>query len=214
MQNKSFSIGEAVGFGWEKTKSNLGLFIPALIIYGIVSYFPSIFIDDISVYLVLSLVCTILGLALYLGILKIALSLYDGKDTGLGDMFSTFPLLIKFIFATIIVYIIVIIGYILLIIPGIYLTIRLMFYPFFILEGNRAIESIEKSWGLTKGKVLDLFIFGLVLIGIVILGFIALMVGSFIAIPISILGLTFVYRKLLEQTQGQITIETEATPAE
>jgi uncharacterized membrane protein len=56
-------------------------------------------------------------------------------------------------------------GFILLIIPGIILSIRLGFFDYLIVDKNsRIVESLKKSWEITKGQYLE-FVFALSFIG-------------------------------------------------
>ena len=59
----------------------------------------------------------------------------------------------KFVIATILYGLIVFGGFILLIIPGIILSIRLLFYPYaIILDNSKAVDSLKRSWRITKGR--------------------------------------------------------------
>ena len=81
--------------------------------------------------------------------------------------------------------------------PGIYLALRLQFFQAFIIEENAGIiESLHKSWEITKGQVLPLFILALVMIGILILGCILFGIGIFVAVPLIYMMYGYVFRKL------------------
>ncbi|MGQ0569421.1 MAG: DUF975 family protein [Armatimonadota bacterium] len=101
------------------------------------------------------------------------------------------------------------VGFVLLIIPGIILAARLSLYGFLMVDkglGPRA--ALTRSAELTQGAVWDLFVFGLLLFGIVVLGALALFVGLFVALPTILMASAYVYRKLLAQAEG-----SAATPA-
>jgi uncharacterized membrane protein len=49
---------------------------------------------------------------------------------------------------------------------------------------------------ITKGNAFNLFLFWLVLVGVSLLGFLALVVGIIVAIPVMLLACVFVYRYL------------------
>jgi len=87
-----------------------------------------------------------------------------------------------------------------LIIPGIILSIRLSFFDYFIVDRNsKIIESLKKSWEITKGNTWNLFLLYLLLGLINFLGALALMIGLFWSIPTTMLAQAFVYRKLSSQ---------------
>jgi uncharacterized membrane protein len=84
-----------------------------------------------------------------------------------------------------------------LIIPGIILLIRLSFFDYLIVDKNsRIVESLKKSWEITKGNTWNLFLLYILLGLINLLGFFALIIGLFWSIPTTMIAETFVYRKL------------------
>ena len=99
--------------------------------------------------------------------------------------------------ASIVYGLIVVGGLILLVVPGIYLALRLQFYSYYIIDKNAgSIDSLKMSWKATEGNVINIFLFELLLIGINILGAIALVVGLLVTIPVSVIAVTLLYRKL------------------
>ena len=75
--------------------------------------------------------------------------------------------------------------------------IALQFFQAFIIEENAGIiESLHKSWEITKGQALPLFILALVMIGILILGCILFGIGIFVAVPLIYMMYGYVFRKL------------------
>jgi len=98
--------------------------------------------------------------------------------------------------------------------PGIILAIKFMFFIFFMVDKNTGImESFKKSAEITKGSKINIFLLGLILLlynvaapqGFIEIGcFISTtvaMIGSLfilyiITIPLSMIAVTYVYRKL------------------
>ena len=86
---------------------------------------------------------------------------------------------------------------ILLIVPGIYLAIRLQFYSAYIVEEDCGIiESLQKSWDLTKGQGMPLFLLLLAMIGTAIVGCILFFVGLFVAVPLIYMMQCYTFREL------------------
>lgn len=78
--------------------------------------------------------------------------------------------------------IIVALGCCLLILPGIWLAVRLWYAPLLAAtQGATFGEAIKGSWEMTKGHFWELFFMGLTMIGISILGLCAFFVGVFFA---------------------------------
>jgi uncharacterized membrane protein len=205
MENKKFSNKEALKFGWETLKENLGFFLIVVSILLIVSIIPSIAkeiykkTDSASIKIItniINLFFQIIAILLELGLIKITLKLINQQKASLVDLFSQYHLFFKYLLGLIIYSIIIIAGLILFIVPGIIWGIKFRFFPYFIVEGSGIIESFEKSAAITQGYKSDLFIFNLVLFLISIAGIIAFFIGVLITIPIVSMATVFVYQKL------------------
>lgn len=89
---------------------------------------------------------------------------------------------------------------ILIAIPIFYLSIRLFFVLCFVVDQESgATESISQSWTITSGHFWSLFWLFLVILGINILGALALFVGLLFTIPFSSLILMIAYRQMVNQ---------------
>jgi len=151
---------------------------------------------------VLWLLQTVIDLIIGIGLIQISLKFIDNKKPKYKDLFYYQPIVNYFLVA-LLTGLIVLGGFILLIIPGIFFALRLKFAVYLVIDKNLGpVEAIKKSWKITKGNVWNLFFFGILLGLINILGFICLIVGLFITIPLSMLATTFVYRKLLLQSKA------------
>jgi uncharacterized membrane protein len=199
---EKFSKKEAIKFGWEIAKKKIKFFVPLLIlVFG--SSFLFDYLSDLAKKesFLISFLLTIVGFALSiifsLGLIKISLEICDGKEPKISDLFSQYRLFFRFLFASILKSLITLFGFILLIIPGIILSIRLGFFDYLIVDKNsRIVESLKKSWEITKGNTWNLFLLYILLGLINLLGFFALIVGLFWSIPTTMIAEAFVYRKL------------------
>lgn len=87
------------------------------------------------------------------------------------DMFGIFQNYVNIVLANLFVLVIVCIGTLMFIIPGIYLACRLSFTPFLVTErGMEAVEAVKESWRLTAGHSWTVLLIGLVGLPILILG--------------------------------------------
>jgi hypothetical protein len=85
--------------------------------------------------------------------------------------------------ANIVVAVIVIIGIIMLIIPGIIFACRLAFVPYLVVDRQMDVmDALRVSWDMTRGYGWQIFFIGFLAFFIVILGLIFLFVGVFISI--------------------------------
>ena len=84
-----------------------------------------------------------------------------------------------------------------IIIPLVYISLRLQFYDYFLVDGeNNVVEAVKKSMAITKGYVMELFLLGAVMSIIVLVSIIPLGAGLFISIPLTTMVNTYVYQKL------------------
>ena len=84
-----------------------------------------------------------------------------------------------------------------IIIPLVYISLRLQFYDYFLVDEEcNIIESIKKSVAITKGYVMELFLLGAVMSIIVLVSIIPMGAGLFISIPLATMVNTCVYQKL------------------
>jgi len=211
MAAPKFSKSEAIRFGFEKAKQNWKFFIPVVLIAGLVNFSPRVgpqvnwvpeqvfdqtMIPTILIAIVLEIAYWLLELIIGMGMIAIALKFVDGKKAQLGDLIITKPLL-NYAIASILYGLITILGFILLIIPGIILATRLQYYSYLIVEKNmKPVMALKKSWQITKGATWELFLFGILLWLINIAGLLALLIGVFISVPTTMLASAYIYRKL------------------
>ncbi|MEK9148723.1 MAG: DUF975 family protein [Candidatus Desantisbacteria bacterium] len=207
MTIQRFSKGEAIRFGWETMKTNLGFFIGLLIVTGLIIAVPS-FISGLikenalALSIIIDIALQVLQIVIGMGFIRIALKFCDNEKGKFSDIFSCFPLFFKYLFGYILYGLIILGGMILLIIPGIIWGIKFQFLGYFIVDkGLGPIEALKRSSAITKGAKWNLFLFGLLLTLINLLGLLCLFIGLFAAVPTTMVAQAFVYRKLLAQTE-------------
>lgn len=205
MSAKRFSKKEAFRFGLINMKENIGFFIGLLIVVTLVYLIP----NGIQNALMASLpvVAAVIGLIAWfiqrmvdLGLVKIALKFCDGQRGTIADLVLGIVTVFKYILSTIIYMVIVLVGFVLLIIPGIIFAIRLQFYGYLIIDkGAGPVEALSRSWAVTKGVAFELFVFGILAALINLAGALAFFVGLFASVPIVLLAYAYVYRALLKE---------------
>ena len=84
-----------------------------------------------------------------------------------------------------------------MIVPAIYLSVRLQFYEYFLIDEEcGVIDSLKKSADISKGYVLELFIIGAILSLIVLISIIPMGLGLLFSIPLSMVAISYIYLKL------------------
>jgi len=98
------------------------------------------------------------------------------------DMFEAFQNYWNAVLANILVGVIVLIGFILLIIPGIIFACKLAFTPYLVVDRKmEVIEAVRESWRMTNGHAWEVFLIGLLAIPIIIAGLICFGVGVIVS---------------------------------
>lgn len=208
MTEKAFSKGEAISFGWLGTRKNLGFLILALVITIMMCLMPSILSSltektNPALSLTHSLVAFILQIVMGMGIIKVALMIHDGEKPSLETLFSCVPLFFKYLAAELIYTLIVLSGLILFIVPGIIWGIQFSLFKFIIVDKRAGpVQALRLSSRMTRGHKKELLVFYVLLIGLIILGILALLAGALITLPVTMLAAVFVYRKLLLRAEG------------
>jgi uncharacterized membrane protein len=99
------------------------------------------------------------------------------------DMFFAFQQIGQVILANILVAVIVVLGMVMLVVPGIIFACKLAFVPYLVMdEKMSATDAVKKSWEMTKGYSWTIFRMGVVSFFVIILGVICLVVGIIPAI--------------------------------
>ena len=191
-----FSIGEALSYGWKKLQENIGpLVSAALAILAVNVLFWLLGRGALAG--LMSLIGWFVSVLISMGLIRIALKIVDGKPIETADLFQRVDLALPYIIASFIVWIMVGIGFVFLIVPGIYLAITFGFFGYNIVDKEHGImQSIEQSAAITKAQKWDLFGFGVALLFFNLAGAIALGIGLLVTIPVSLLAMAYVYRKL------------------
>jgi len=213
MSPRFFSKSEAILFGWNTLKKNFRFFLGMLAIVVVVNVLVGLVISSFSeeapkvLVMVVSVISWVLDLLISIGVIKITLKFCDQEPATYRDLFSAYRLLLNYLVGSIVYGIIVAIGFVFLIIPGIYLAVKYQFYDYLIVDkGMGPIEAIKRSGVLTEGVKRNLVLFWLALVGINILGMIALGVGLIATVPVSWLANAYVYRRLQLQAENNQAI--------
>ncbi len=200
MESK-FSISEVCATSWQKLKPQIwvlaGLFIGMIIIYSILSMCSMFAGGSLVGSLIANLICILFSFCFTLGYTKNIFQALDGDEPQFSAFSQQAHKVITYFASNVLFSIIVGIGTILLIIPGIYLALRLQFFTAFIVEEDAGItDSLKRSWEITGGQAMPLFLLALAMIGFAILGLIVFGVGIFVAIPLIYMMYGCVFRKL------------------
>ena len=233
MQDKKFSLQEALKYGFSATMEHAQLLLG---VYGFLLLFqaskillfwlvyhnlPFTNLSEFSSFLlssknpavqyvnnkpiitqaglifsVLNAIRAFVYVALYLGFIQISLDIYDKDKSSFATLFSRWRLLLRSIGATILMGLATVAGLICLIIPGLWIAARLALFMEVLVDTNTGvINSLKRSFAITRGVALKLFACGLVTTLINMLS----VVGFVVTIPPMMLAWTYIYRQLDKQ---------------
>lgn len=140
-----------------------------------------------------------------LGVTRIGLNLVSGNEVTVGQLFGEAGKVPRMIGASILYFLMVFVGFLLLVVPGVYLALRFMHYKTAIVDRNMSIfGSLSYSSSITTNNRLNLWLLGLLSFAIIIAGILALFIGLIFAIPVVWLTSLVAYRWL---QYGRIVVE-------
>lgn len=141
------------------------------------------------------IISQVVSLFLLLGWTRITLNLASGKEAEVGQLFSQGGKLLTMVGASILYYLGVVVGLVLLIVPGVYFALRFGQYTMAIVDRDLGVmDALRYSSRITKNNRLNLFGLGLMSFAIALAGFLALCVGLFFALPVIYLSWAVAYR--------------------
>lgn len=127
-----------------------------------------------------------------------------GNDPELGDLLAGYDRFVDVVLAAAIVAVAVGIGLLLLIIPGIYIGLRLAFAPLMVLDQEMGPwEAVQESGDRTGGEILGLFVLLLATIVILVVGLLLFLVGVVPAVAWVGTSWAGYYRSLVEGPTGE-----------
>lgn len=200
MGAKRFTINQAVEYGWNAMKANFGVLLTLTIITIVVSggingAQKTTCGDGFSFGFSIAnlIVNSVIGIVS----IKISLNIFDGKGTSLNDIGFNLQMLLNYIGGYVLYGIIVVLGIILFIVPGVIWATKYSFM-FYIMVDQKVgpMKALEMSGQMTDGIKMDLFVLYLVYVLIIIAGFLALFVGIFVAIPVMMMAQAYVFRQM------------------
>jgi len=211
----TLSIGECIRFGWETFKKRPGILIGAFVLTMLIPSIPGILVPSPEVApgvpppppttaeLVATLTSLVLGIFAAIGMTTLALRAHDDIATvKIGDLWNPQPFW-RYLGAQFLVAIIIFVGLLLLIVPGIIAALGLLFVLYVVIDrGAGPINALKESWRITNGNKWQLFLFGLVLIGLNLVGLLALVVGLLVTVPVTWIAVTHAYRTLASQAEA------------
>lgn len=197
MTERAFRSGEAIQRGWEITKAHfLSLLLPLSALLLILGGAEGT--AQRNGQGLLHLVMQVLSMLVTMGVWRVVLRLDAGEPASLSALKEVDVVgFVRYLLAIVFFWVVVGIGLVLLVLPGLYLATRLFLAPILVIDrGLDPVAALKRSWELTDDVLVDVIVFFLFLFGINLLGAIPAGLGLLVTTPISFLATVHVYRRL------------------
>ncbi len=163
-----------------------------------------------------SLASLALSVILQSGFIAASFRIVREKTAEVSDLFAQKPVWVNYFLGLIAYQLLVALGMILLIVPGIYWALKYSQVLYLIVDKKVGVsEAFNMSGRMTQGMLLKLLGFGLISIPLNLIGLLALGVGVFVTLGITALAYVLLYEKLLQRigtTQVTAAVK-ESSPA-
>ena len=200
----SFAVGEALSYGWNGFKRYFGPLVVIMLVVIVISVAlvylrPQNYLLAMIVYFVQLAVWLIIGL----GLIRAALAIVDGRAPILSDLLSTKDLLPYFV-ASIVAAVVVGVGFLLCIIPGLIAAYLLQFFGYAIVDNQTGstmgrpdgMGALSTSYEITKQTVGTLLPLVLACALLNLVGALLCGVGLLVTAPVTAIALAFAWRRL------------------
>jgi uncharacterized membrane protein len=131
------------------------------------------------------------------GMAATALKAVRGQPVSFGDVFSGGRYFGPMLVAGILLAFATFFGFLLCIVPGVILALGLGLYSFVIVdEGASGVDALKRSWELTLGHKLNLFLVALIGVLVGVAGLLACGVGLLVVGPMGMVAQAWIYARL------------------
>ncbi|MGV1004190.1 MAG: hypothetical protein ACOYEV_05370 [Candidatus Nanopelagicales bacterium] len=203
---RPFSPTAAIAYGWSAFRANVGplVMIAAviLVVNAIIQWLGRLGGDSFFFGMIFDFVGFLVSLIISLGMLRVALMIVDGKTPTAADLFKTDELGV-YIVASVIAGVIIFVGILLCILPGIIAGFLLSLFGYSILdrvEGgvkvpkSSAVGALRTSYEVVTQNVGNLLVLVLLVALINLIGLAACLIGTLVSMPVTAVAMAYAWR--------------------
>lgn len=209
---EKLSVQQSIAFGWNTFKKRPWIFVGAVAIIFAVQLVNGMIQnvlgeDGVGGFLAF-MVSLGMGLVLGMGLIAFFLKAHDDVSAvELKDLWHPQRFL-AFAGTSILVWVLVLVGLILLIVPGVIVALALMFSTYLVIEhGHDPVAALKESARITKGHRWKLFLLSLALGVMNLIGMLLFFIGLFVTVPVALLASAHAYRTLINKDAAIVTPE-------
>ncbi len=201
----SFSIGETISEAWEKTRGAKWTFHLAMAIYLIVYLIAMLVIMAVSTFLPSSVIVAVVSqlalmavsTPLWAGLFIIGVRRAADAPIQAGQVLSCFSYALPLLLLTVVTTLLVMLGFVLLVLPGIYLAIAYILAVPLMVDKNLGFwQAMEASRKAVTKRWFSVFGLMLVLLLINFIAMIPLGIGLIWSAPMSMIAFGVLYRNI------------------
>lgn len=214
-------ISQAIGYGWQKARLWVWVFLPALLLQSALSntftwheesgrqslhlWWHNLGPQTLGIIVavsVLGILICVVSMWVQMGVTSASVKAARGEDIAIGDFFLTWGKVGRYIVGEMLCGLIVGVGMILLVVPGVIWAMRYCMSGYYIVTQDAGpIQALRLSEAATEGHKGELFGLALRSLGVVVLGALCLGVGLLWAMPTVEIAWASVFLELSGQQQ-------------
>lgn len=204
----TLDVTDAIKFGWESLKRYFGqlaillaaIFLSMLLVMVVFA----VLIVPLADHPVLQMITMTIGYTLALvvafiiskGLIEAVLVICDGQEPDLGRVFN-FENIGPYVLTALLFGVVVMVGSILCIIPGIIANVALQFWPYAVVDEDKGpVDALKASWELVSTRTGEVLIFLLGMWALNLVGALLCGLGLIVTIPITMIATGYAWRVL------------------
>lgn len=200
-----FAISDSIHAAWHLFKEKWYVIYGLYLIPVVLGFVYTMMLENLGnefsgPVLLLFFAYLVVQTVLSMGLIKGYLNLVRGEAITVQTFKDMLPLVVNYILGTLLMALIVVVGFVLLIIPGMYFSLKYYFVPFLLIDKKmspmEALKASEKMTDGIKWEMLGLFATTVLL---AYLGIFALIVGVFVTAPVAGMSYVYFYEKALKR---------------
>ncbi len=200
--NVDLGISSLINAGWQLYKKYWSALWLIVIVYLGIEFLVQISMgavaDSVTLSLIVLAISWVLSLILQTGLITIGLKTIRDTKPEINDLFGSVNKVAGYFMASLVYGLLAGLGFILLIIPGIYFMLKYTFMPFLAVDKKMGVgEAMKASAAMTEGIKLKLLVIYIVISLFGAVGVLALGVGLLLTIPTAYLACFLIYQRLL-----------------
>jgi uncharacterized membrane protein len=204
-------VGDCIRAGWTVFQREGLILVGMYLVYALLTSCPGItlnhlFGEDHPFNFTIKFGTAALSMFLYPGFIVAGLKAVRGSRVEFTDLFAGFRRLGAVLAWSILGGIATALGTLFLVLPGIIVALGLSQAGFLVFDrGMGGLDGLKASWKLMTGYRWTFFLLMLTLIGINILGVLALCIGFFVTAPLTAVVLAVFYERVRQWNGGVLT---------